>query len=190
MDNKVLSIKELLKEADSNKGIFKSNGIAQIAVTKDNVKNVLEVEIFPVYSHWLLKKFGELVPPPVPKIKAEYVHRNTGEYASAQGISVAEARTRKDFVLAQVLQTADPVFLKAEADYKINHQFIVLMIVTDSIDALYPHLKDSTNPEDFKNAIKDFEERFDKLGLTANQLSDLMKAIDELDSFRSGGNAE
>lgn len=175
MATRRISLKELAKDKNKAKGFFKSHGVAKIKKTyldeKGNQKEeILELEIYPIgTSHPIIKQFVEKYPEPTPPKVRELINIETGKTVTEEGVPISSVRNNPNYKWVYVEDRSDEEFKKQYDEWQKKQIALQLMIIFDVVD------------EFGIDKIDEFEQFLEDLGLSANQISQLIEQVKELD---------
>ena len=174
-----LSLKQLAKDKELAKGFFKSRGIAKIkrTVLDENgepKEEILEIEVYPLgTTHPIIKEFVEKYPEPTPPKTRELINIETGKTAAEEGVPLSVVKSNPNYKWVFVEDRTDEEYKKAYEEWQKKQIAVQLMIIFDVVD------------EFGIDKIDEFEQFLEDLGMTANQITQLIEQVKQLDFLES-----
>ena len=171
---KKLNLKQLLKEKDKAKNIFRSRGYSLIKRTFINEKGQMEEEFFeieiqPIGDSKLIKEYAEKYPKPKPPVKRDIVDLETGQSVRNQ-IPQEEIKAHPEkYGFANIFDFADEKYQKEIEEWQYKLLVLQIMVAFDVVD------------EFGIDKIEEFEKWLEDLGFTSNQLNKIGRDINNLD---------
>jgi len=174
MKERVVNIKELVKNKEQAKGFFASRGYATIKRSFINEQGEQETEIIripikPIGDHPLLKEFRKKFPPPKPPAKRMLINTKTGQTPDEAGVTLAELKADPNWQWHTVYDETDEEYRKQLDEWTRKFYIVQIMIVFDLED------------EFGLDKLDEFEQFIEDLGFSANQLANIVEDIKNLD---------